>query len=129
MKLMKDWAGTGFAGPDALIAAVADKTFELAGDAAAYVRVIQVLDAPKMVLIASGYSVDVPVTTIKGPPHSVSKQVSIKDMIFPVIIGVKWTERDRKQRVVFNIIFYEDLHCQLSPQADYQEIVQKLSKV
>ena len=121
---MKERAGTGFAGPDALIAAVAEKTFELAGDAAAYVRVI--LGAPKMVLIASGYSVDV--TTIKGPPHTVvSKQVSIKDMIFPVIIGLNPTERDRKQRVVVNIIFYEDLHHQSSP--DYQEIVQKLSKV
>ena len=110
--------GTGFAGP-----AVRRKR-ELAGDAAAYVRVI--LGAPKMVLIASGYSVDV--TTMKGPPHSVvSKQVLIKDMIFPVIIGLNPSERERKQRVVVNIIFYEELHrrliikrsCKNYPRCDY----------
>lgn len=97
----------GFNGADDLISAVTKKAFELAGKAAEEVQVV--LDVPKLVLLASGFSVDVTTVKSEGTSGRVSsKKVLVKDVIIPVIIGVNPPEREEKQRVVVNIVFYEN---------------------
>lgn len=111
-------------GPDALIKAVTEKAFELAGDAAAEVRVV--LKVPKMILLASGFSVDI--TTVKGTPNVVTeKKVIVEDIIAPVLIGVNPPERENKQRVVVNIVFYEKLGADKSS-VQYREIISNIVK-
>lgn len=113
-----------FDGPDALIAAVSDAAFALAGEAAAAVRVV--LSVPKMVLLASGFSVDA--TTVKGAPNVVTeKKVVVEDIITPVLIGVNPPERESKQRAIVNITFYEKLEGGVA--VNYREIVSKVVKV
>ena len=113
-----------FDGPDALIAAVSDAAFALAGEAAAAVRVV--LSVPKMVLLASRFSMDV--TTLKGPPNVVTeKKVLVEDIITPVLIGVNLPERESKQRVIINITFYEKLGA--SGAVNYREVVSKVVQV
>ncbi|KAF8963226.1 Dihydroneopterin aldolase-domain-containing protein [Flammula alnicola] len=112
-----------FKGADDLVRAVTERAFELAGEAAAEVRVV--LDVPKMILLASGFRVDV--TTVKGTPTLMSsKKVLVKDIILPVIIGINPPEREEKQRVVINIVFHEN--DSQSPAVDYREVISKLSK-
>ncbi|KAF8153862.1 Dihydroneopterin aldolase-domain-containing protein [Crassisporium funariophilum] len=115
----------GFEGPDALIKAVTAHAFELAGDAAAEVRVV--LNIPKMILLATGFSIDV--TTIRGLPNDArKKKVYIKDLILPVIIGVNPPEREAKQRVMVNIIFDEDTRLGPSTTVNYPALVSRLSQ-
>lgn len=117
-------AQPAFDGPDALIAAVSDAAFSLAGEAVAGVRVV--LSVPKMVLLASGFSVDV--TTLKGPANVVTeKKVLVEDIIMPVLIGVNPPERESKQRVIINIIFYEKPDA--GGAVNYREIISKVVKV
>ncbi|PPQ73913.1 hypothetical protein CVT26_006661 [Gymnopilus dilepis] len=120
---------SGFTDVDELIGAVTNKACELAGDAAAEVRVV--LDVPKLILLASGFSVDV--TTVKQEDGSFlvsSKKVFVNDIIVPVIIGVNPPEREEKQRVVVNIVFYENTSAPERKAAlpNYTEIISRISK-
>ncbi|KAH9476757.1 Folic acid synthesis protein fol1 [Psilocybe cubensis] len=116
---------SGFADADDLIQAVSERAFDLAGDAASEVRVV--LGVPKMILLASGFSVDT--TIAKGPPHFMSsKNVSVNDIVLPVIIGVNPPEREEKQRVIINITFHENTELSQVKSPDYKQIVSGLCK-
>ena len=113
----------GFGSPDALINAVTERAFDLAGEAAAAVRVT--VGVPKMILLAAGFSVDI--TTVNDQPKSIgTKQVLIKDLALPVIIGVNPAERKSKQLVKVNIIFHENTSPALSAMVNYQLVVAQL---
>ena len=126
--LIKSKSGSdssGFEGIDDLIRAVTACAFELAGEAAAEVRVV--LNVPKVILLASGFFVDV-VTASDGSNLSVvSKKVSVGDIVVPVIIGVNPPEREAKQRVLVNVTFHEDPSSRKD--VNYSSIISKLSKV
>ena len=113
------------AGPDELIQAVTELAFDLAGDAAAAVRVT--VGAPKMILLAAGFSVDI-TTIMKDQPVVTSKRVLIKDLVLPVIIGVNPAERRSKQRVKVNLIFHENTTSSASSTVvvNYQQLVSQL---
>ena len=126
--LIKSQSGSdssGFEGIDDLIRTVTACALELAGEAVAEVRVV--LNIPKIILLSSGFFVDV-VTARDGPNLTVvSKKVSVGDIVLPVIIGVNPPEREAKQRVLVNITFHEDPSS--SRDVDYPGIISKLSKV
>jgi dihydroneopterin aldolase len=107
-----------FSGPDELIRAVSERAFDLAGEAAAAVRVT--MGAPKLILLASGFSVDI----ITSSTVIASKRVLIKDLVLPVIIGVNPAERKAKQQVKVNLIFHENTTS--STVVNYQEVVAQL---
>ncbi|PPQ68242.1 hypothetical protein CVT25_005311 [Psilocybe cyanescens] len=116
---------TGFADADDLIQAVSERAFDLAGEAASEVRVV--LGVPKMILLASSFSIDS--TIVNGKPDFVSsKKVFVNDIVLPVIIGVNPHEREEKQRVVINILFYENNESTSADTPDYKQIISKLSK-
>jgi dihydroneopterin aldolase len=111
-------------GPDELIKAVTEQAFDLAGEAAAAVRVI--VGAPKMILLAAGFSVDI-ITVVNDQSKSIaSKRVLIKDLVLPVIIGVNPAERKSKQRVKINLIFHENTSSVSSTVVNYQQVVAQL---
>ena len=115
-----------FSGPDELIQAVTGLAFELAGEAAVAVRVI--MEAPKMILLATGFSVDI-TTIVNDQPKSTivaSKRVLITDLVLPVIIGVNHAERKSKQRVKVNLIFHENTSSSASSTVNYQQVVAQL---
>ncbi|KAL0953050.1 hypothetical protein HGRIS_007251 [Hohenbuehelia grisea] len=101
--------------------AIAAKCFALAGRAAVGVRVV--VDMPKMILLASGFRVDVTVPPVT-PFVGLARTVSITDMIVPVIIGVNPPERESKQRVIVNITIFEAPGS--SPPPDYRAIISSL---
>ena len=114
-------------GPDELIEAVTEQAFDLAGEAAVAVRVI--VGAPKMILLAAGFSVDI-ITVVNDQSKSIaSKRVLIKDLVLPVIIGVNLAERKSKQRVKINLIFHENTSSASSTVVNYQEVVAQLCQV
>jgi dihydroneopterin aldolase len=124
IRLKNECDHPSFDGADDLIGAVTEKAFALAGAAAEEVRVV--LNVPKMVLLATGFLVDV--TTISEPSVMVvEKKVFVNDIIIPVIIGVNPAERENKQRVVINLIFYEEVDQH--PAINYREVVSKLANV
>ena len=117
-----------FSCPDELIKAVTERAFDLAGDAAVAVRVT--VGAPKMILLAAGFSVDI-VTIVNDQSKSTiiaSKRVLIKDLDLPVIIGVNPAERKSKQRVKVNLIFHENASSSSasSTVVNYQQAVAQL---
>ena len=117
------------AGPDELIQAVTELAFDLAGEAAAAVRVT--VGAPKMILLAAGFSVDITTIMKDHQPKSTtlvaSKRVLIKDLVLPVIIGVNPAERKSKQRVKVNLIFHENTTSASSTAVvNYQQVVTQL---
>ena len=116
-----------FSNPDELIQAITELAFDLTGEAAASVRVI--VGAPKMILLATEFSVDIS-TIMKDQPKSTivaSKRVLIKDLVLPVIIGVNPAERKSKQRVKINLIFHENSSSSaLSTVVNYQQVVAQL---
>ena len=115
-----------FSGPDELIQAVTELAFDLAGEAVTAVRVT--VGAPKMILLAAGFSVDI-TTIIKDQPKSTivaSKRVLVKDLVLPVIIGVNPAERRSKQRVKVNLIFHENTSFSASSTVNYQQVVAQL---
>jgi len=124
IKAKSDSETPGFSSPDELISAVTELAFDLAGETAAAVRVI--VGVPKMILLAEGFSVDI--TTVNNPSKSITtKQVLIKDLVLPVIIGVNPAERNSKQRVKVNIIFHENVtSSSLSNVVNYQQVVTQL---
>ena len=118
-----------FSGPDELIKAVSERTFDLAGEAAAAVRVT--VGAPKMILLAAGFSVDITTVNDQSKSESIiiaSKRVLIKNLVLPVIIGVNAMERISKQRVEVNIIFHENTSSASASSAvvNYQQVVAQL---
>ncbi|KAJ3509726.1 hypothetical protein NLJ89_g5067 [Agrocybe chaxingu] len=122
--LIESQSENGFRSARELTWSVAGKAFELAGRAAEEVRVV--LELPKMILLASGYTIDNTYATGDDgdDEHALSsKKVSVKDIILPVVIGVNPPERESKQRVVLNIDFFE----KSGPKAvDYPSIVANL---
>ncbi|KAF9558843.1 tetrahydrobiopterin biosynthesis enzymes-like protein [Agrocybe pediades] len=109
---------------DDLIRAVTGKAFEIAGDAVQEVRVV--VDASKHILLASGFSVDAVISRASHGRFK-SKKVSVRDIVVPVIIGVNPPERESKQRVIVNVIFYENVDiAEDIPASDYQEIIKQL---
>lgn len=118
----------GFRGPEQLIQAVTEQAFDLAGEAAAAVRVT--VGVPKMILLAAGFSVDI--TSVNDQSKSIAtKRVLIKDLVLPVIIGVNPAERKSKQRIKVNIIFHEKISSAspLSTAVNYQQVVAQLCEV
>jgi FolB domain-containing protein len=103
---------------------VTARAFELAGEAAAGIRVV--LGIPKMILLASGFTVDLVSEKIGSSFAGVSKKVSVQDIVVSVIIGVNPPEREEKQRVLVNVIFHED--PSFIKNVDYPRIISKLSK-
>jgi FolB domain-containing protein len=113
-----------FSGINGLVDVVTKAAFELAGEAAAAVKVI--VDLRQMVLLANGFSVEV--TTPAGTSSKdASAKVIVKDMSLPIIIGVNPPERESKQQVIINIVFFEKANNH-SP-VDYQKILVQISKV
>lgn len=110
-----------FAGAEGLVEAVTEVALSLAGEAASQVRVV--VDVPKFILLAAGFSVD---GTTKGNVRFPVK-VSVKDLILAVIIGVNPPEREAKQQVIINLVFVEvpEFHQPI----DYVGIIGKISKV
>lgn len=98
-----------YAGVHALVQDVTQAAFELAEERAVAVRVV--IDLPKQILLASGFSVDVTTPRAKagesGQASFPSATICVKDLVLPVLIGVNPPERLARQRVVTNITFYE----------------------
>ncbi|KAF5329340.1 hypothetical protein D9619_009270 [Psilocybe cf. subviscida] len=123
--MIKDKSATddpGFDGADALVKAVAGRAFALTGDVAKEVRVV--LDLPKIILLASGFSVDAVLELKGGEVVMVSKRVCVKEIVIPVIIGVNAPEREAKQRVLINTTFYETPGT--LPAVPYQKVISEL---
>jgi len=138
-------SGVHYFGVHALIEDVTRVAFELAGESADAVRVV--VDLPKQILLASGFSVEV--TTSKVGESEVDKAgetasglvgppaiVRVKGLVLPVLIGVNPPERLARQRVITNIMFSERASYTSSvlpgpPQSkiDYPDIVQCLYQV
>lgn len=97
-------------GVDGLADAVTEEAFKLAGEAAAEVRVV--VSFPKMILLAGGCSIEV--CTLAVPPGigkgrgTRTKKVTVHDLVLATIIGVNPPEREAKQRVITNLVFYEE---------------------
>jgi len=117
---------TPFKGVDDLIREVAKRALDLGKEAVDEVRVV--VEVPKLILLAHGFSVDVTISR-RSPEVFVSKKVSVKDIVVPVIIGVNPPEREAKQRVLVNVIFYENDDPLSGPSPDYPEVVKVLVKV
>ncbi|KAG5650869.1 hypothetical protein H0H81_010712 [Sphagnurus paluster] len=116
--------GSSFSGVEALVNAVAQEAFSLAGEAAVEVRVV--VDLPKQILLAEGFSIDLTIPRSPSSPPSIRK-ISIVDLVLPVLIGVNPPEREAKQRVITNISFFERPGHR--PLLDYPEIVTRIVKV
>ncbi|TFK37500.1 hypothetical protein BDQ12DRAFT_698978 [Crucibulum laeve] len=124
-KLVKSRADddSGFNGVDDLIQATTDEAFSLAKEAASEVRVI--VNVPKLILLAGGFSVDVTTPSARRVDGGM-KKVFIRDIVLPVLIGVNPPEREAKQRVITNIVLYES--TKPHPPIDYPDLVSKLTK-
>ncbi|KAF8901185.1 Dihydroneopterin aldolase-domain-containing protein [Gymnopilus junonius] len=86
-----------------------------------------------MILLASGFSVDVTTVKCDGASYRVSsKKVFVNDIIIPVIIGVNPPEREEKQRVVVNIVLYEETSksgpTTASASPNYPKIISRIAK-
>ena len=137
----KTRSGVHYSNVHALIEDVTRAAFELAGESAVAVRVV--VDLPKQILLASGFSVEV--TTPRAAKAGISEAdnpaafptiVRVKDLDLPVLIGVNPPERLARQRVITNITFSERLPSytssafdSLSEAIDYPKIVQHLYEV
>ncbi|KAG6841340.1 hypothetical protein C0991_012165 [Blastosporella zonata] len=119
-------SGSSFTGVEKLVSAVNKEAFTLAGAAAAEVRVV--VNLPKQILLADGFSVDT-VTSLSDALES-TRTVSIKDLVLPVLIGVNPPEREAKQRVITNITFHERPSSSLDqrPLPDYPAVVAAIVK-
>lgn len=116
----------GFHGVEQLICGVADKAFELAGEKGKEVRVI--VELPKLVPLAEGgIAIEMTLRAAQGTqdPQASQKKVYVKDLSYPVIIGVNEPERHEKQRVIVNLEVYERQNVTI----DYPSVVRSLSKV
>lgn len=116
---------TSFSGIGELIDVVNKVAFELAGEALAAVKVI--VDSRQMILLAEGISFEVmtpPVSLCKDLPT----KVTVKDLILAIIIGVNAPEREEKQRVVINIIFYEMPRSNAHAPVNYHKLTSQIAK-
>ncbi|KAF7969417.1 hypothetical protein HWV62_27355 [Athelia sp. TMB] len=93
-----------WAGADGLADAVTAEAFALAGEACAAVRVV--VELPKQILLAGGFAIEV--TTAAGEAGARSKKVEVRDLVLAAVIGVNPPEREAKQRVMTNLVFYEE---------------------
>ncbi|KAJ2931903.1 hypothetical protein H1R20_g5194, partial [Candolleomyces eurysporus] len=114
--------GNGFEGIDGLVKEVAEEAFKLGGENVEAVRVI--VEAPKLVLLAENFKVDVTISSDRGED---AKAVIVEELTIPVIIGVNPPEREAKQRVVTDLVFYETAGARLQ-HVEYQKTVDKLAK-
>jgi FolB domain-containing protein len=133
----------GWDGVDALVRDVAEEAFELGGECVQSVRVV--VEVPKVILLASSYTVDttllaehdqpnVPTTlqpSIRRPRERrpVAKKVEVKEVVVPVIIGVNPPERLAKQRVMTDLVFYERVGEDSVGHVRYAKVVDALVKV
>lgn len=107
-----------------LIHVVTKAAFEQAGEPAAAVKVV--VDLRQMILLASGFSVEV--TTPSGTDSaSAPSKVYVKDLVMATIIGVNPPERQAKQRIIINIVFHEK--AGLKAPVDYRPVVSAICKV
>ena len=141
-------SGVHYVDVHALIRDVTRAAFELVGESADAVRVV--VDLPKQILLASGFSVEVTTPKVGGSDASEADKagetasgivapttvVRVKDLVLPVLIGVNPPERLACQRVITNIMFSErpshtsSAHPEPRPsEIDYPEIVQRLYQV
>ncbi|KAF9234472.1 Dihydroneopterin aldolase-domain-containing protein [Melanogaster broomeanus] len=112
--------------PDAhaLVEDATKAAFELSGDTVDAVRVV--VELPKQILLADGFSVEV--TTPKGDTTRDSPAiVRVNDLVLPVLIGVNPPERLAKQRVITNITFYEKARAAHTGSVDYPDLVKKIT--
>ena len=138
----KTRSGVHYSGARALIEDVTKAAFELAGERADAVRVV--VDLPKQVLLASGFSVEVTTSrTVEAgtseadvPAAFPTAIVRIKDLDLPVLIGVNPPERLARQRVITNITFSERSYPYTNSvseprpvEIDYPAIMQHLYEV
>ncbi|OCH88512.1 hypothetical protein OBBRIDRAFT_86022 [Obba rivulosa] len=89
-----------------------------------------VVCSAKMVPLAEEYAVEVTVSDLEGDLVVAMVQrrvkVTVKDLVIPVIIGVNPPEREKKQRVVTDIVVFEKV---LQPHfVDYPGLVAKLAQ-
>src|SRR5882762_6772047 len=96
--------GPPFDGIRGVVEAITKEAFKLAGEAVTEVRVV--VDLPKLILLATGFSVDV-VTSAPTLHRDVPTKVVVKGLTLATIIGVNPPEREAKQRVITNIVFHE----------------------
>jgi FolB domain-containing protein len=115
--------GPPFDGIRGVVEAITKEAFKLAGEAVTEVRVV--VDLPKLILLATGFSVDV-VTSAPTLHRDVPTKVFVKGLTLATIIGVNPPEREAKQRVITNIVFHEKPGDH-SP-VDYAQIVSKISR-
>ena len=144
----KTRSGVHYVGVHALIEDVTRVAFELAGESADAVRVV--VDLPKQILLASGFSVEVTTSKVGESNASIADKagetasglvgppaiVRVKGLVLPVLIGVNPPERLARQRVITNIMFSERASYTSSvlpglrqSEIDYPEIVQCLYQV
>ena len=129
-----------WAGAEGLADAVTEEAFALAGDACAAVRVVVTL--PKQILLAGDFAVEI--TTAAGEAGARSKKVEVRDLVLAAVIGVNPPEREAKQRVITNLVFYEEREDERLARelgalnrhekthegpVDYPQLVKDLSKV
>ncbi|RXW16803.1 hypothetical protein EST38_g9058 [Candolleomyces aberdarensis] len=125
-QLEKRGNGNGFEGIDGLVKEVAEEAFELGGENVEAVRVI--VEAHKLVLLAENFKVDVTIPSGRGEDtRPAVKAVTVEELTIPVIIGVNPPEREAKQRVVTDSVFYEKAGAGIS-HVEYQRAVDKLAK-
>ena len=108
-----------------LIDAVNKAAFELAEEAVAAVKVV--VDSRQMILLAEGISFEV-ITPLGSLCKDLPTTVTVKDLILPIIIGVNAPEREEKQRVVINIIFYEMPRSNARSRVDYHKLTSQIAK-
>lgn len=122
-------ASVGVDGIDGLVKEVVGEAFNLGGENVEGVRVI--VEAPKLVLLAKNFKVDATISSGEGAANG--RVVMVEELTIPVIIGVNPPEREAKQRVVTDLVFYEKAISEDGSKGishvEYQTVVDKLSKV
>ncbi|KAG6843808.1 hypothetical protein H0H87_000233 [Tephrocybe sp. NHM501043] len=118
-------AGSSFNGVKRLVSVVNQEASTLAGVALGGVRVV--VNLPKQILLADGFLIDT-ITPVGPSSSSISRIVSVRDLILPVLIGVNPPERKAKQRVITNIVFHERPSNDQQPLLDYAAIVSDIVK-
>jgi FolB domain-containing protein len=116
-------ADNTFSGINGLVDVVTKAAFDLAGEAAAAVKVV--VDLRQMILLAGGFSVEV-ITPAATSSKDAPVRVIVKDMLLLTIIGVNPPEREAKQQVIINIVFVETPGNH--PPVDYRNIMTQILK-
>jgi FolB domain-containing protein len=114
-------AGAKFDGLRGLARAVVKAAFALAGDAVEQVKVV--VEAPKLCLMADAFGVEI----IEARPKRSESRVFVKGLTLAAIIGINPPERESKQRVIFDISFFE-YAIQTSGKDNYNGFISRLCR-